>query len=62
MKNFIANFFFSILGRVSKLAVVINFKLIFCVNLLALKFGICVINIKMILCQKFHDHMAVFQL
>ena len=42
-------FVFIILGRVSKLVVVINFKYFFKVNLLALKFGTCVINIKMML-------------
>ena len=36
-----------------------RFQIFFFVNLLALKLGTCVINIKMMLCQKFHDHMTI---
>ena len=32
------------------------------VNLLALKFGIHIINKKIMLCQKFHDNTTIFQL
>ena len=39
-----------------------RFQISFFVNLLALKFGTHLFNIKMMLCQKFHDHMTIFRL
>jgi len=61
----------SIFGRLSKLAamknisqlhMLVDFKYLFLVNLLALKFCIHVINIKMMLRQNFHGKIPIFEL
>jgi len=70
-KNSCEHNFFSILGKVSKLVVVknilqlhmlVDFKCLFLVNLLALKFGTRVFNIKMMLWQEFRGKIPIFQL
>jgi len=59
----------STIGKVLKLAAInffswlhmlVDYKYIFCINFWALKFGTHVIDIQVMLCQKFHGQRTIF--